>query len=125
MGYQKFSFVVGFSIWLLATIVFRTAGQYFFLTDRPVVGIILYIAVVPLLGFIANYVFNKYQLTKPQAIHSAVIMVLPGMVLDAFCTEFFAHVFPNMPENRAASFGAWLMWAYASVLVFGLTRKNN
>nr|WP_321413000.1 DUF5367 family protein [uncultured Allomuricauda sp.] len=125
MNYKIFSLLVGFTIWLLATIVFRVAGQYFFLTDNAIVLITLYLAVVPFLGVVASWVFNKYKLNKLQAIQSAAIMVLPGMVFDSFCIEFFAWVFPNLPETDGSTFGSWLMWAYATVLAFGLIRKEK
>jgi len=124
MNYRIFSLIIGFSIWLLATITFRVAGQYFFLTNNSLVLIGLYLAVIPFLGFVSNWVFNKYKLSKLQAIQSATIMVLPGMIFDTFCIEFFAWVFPNLPESEGATFGSWLMWAYATVLVFGLIRKD-
>ncbi len=80
---------------------------------------------IPFLGFVANLVFNKYKLNKLQATQSATMMVLPGMVLDTFCIEFFAWIFPNLLETDGATFGSWLMWAYATILVFGLIRKDK
>ena len=125
MNYKVFSLVIGFTIWFFATLAFRVAGQYFFLTDNSTVLIGLYLIVVPFLGMVATKVFNRYKLNKLQAIQSATIMVLPGMVFDTFCIEFFTWVFPNLPETDAATFGSWLMWAYATVLVFGLIRKDK
>ena len=125
MNYKIFSLIMGFTIWLLATIAFRVAGHYFFLTDNPIVLTTLYISVIPFLGLVATHVFNRYNLGKLESIQSAVIMVLPGMIFDSFCIEFFALVFPNLPETDGATFGSWLMWAYAIVLVFGLFRKDR
>ena len=125
MNYKTFSFVIGFGIWLLATIAFRVAGQYFFLTDNPVILIGLYLVLIPVLGLIATAVFNKFQLGRLESIHSAALMVLPGMVFDTFCIEFFDWLFPNLPVTDAATFGSWLMWAYVTVLVFGLLRKDK
>lgn len=125
MNYKIFSLLTGFTIWLLATMAFRVAGQYFFITDNPTVLIGLYLIVIPFLGFIAYWVFNRYKLNTSEAVQSAVIMVLPGMIFDTFCIKFFTWVFPNLPETDGATFGSWLMWAYATVLVFGLIRKDN
>lgn len=125
MNYKIFSLIIGFIIWFLATIAFRVAGQYFFLTDNPIVLAGLYLAVIPFLGFVATRVFNKYKLGKLESVQSAAIMVLPGMILDTFCIKFFALVFPNLPETDGATFGSWLMWAYATVLAFGLLRKDK
>lgn len=125
MSYQIFSLVIGFIIWLLATILFRFAGQYFFLTDVPAALIGLYLIVIPILGLVTTYVFNRYKLDKPASAQSAAMMVLPGMILDSFCIEFFAFVFPNLPEKDGATFGSWLMWAYATVLFFSLIRNKR
>ncbi|OJJ15632.1 hypothetical protein BKI52_37755 [marine bacterium AO1-C] len=124
MSYKKFSVLLGFAVWLLATLIFRFLGQHFFFTENPLIMTGLYIIVIPLLGFIANKAFQKYQLTQPQSIEASVYLVLPGMLLDVVCIQFFAQVFPNLSPKADASFGAWLMWAYASVLVFGLLRKK-
>ncbi|TAG58761.1 MAG: hypothetical protein EAZ27_01320 [Cytophagales bacterium] len=124
MNYKVFSLTTGFLVWLLATLAFRFAGQYFFLTENPIVLAGLYISVIPFLGILVNFIFNKYHLSKLEAIQSAVLTVLPGMILDTFCIEFFAWVFPNLPATDGATFGSWLMWAYATVLFFGLIRKD-
>jgi membrane protein insertase Oxa1/YidC/SpoIIIJ len=89
MNYKSFSLLLGFAIWLLATIAFRVAGHYFFLTDNLAVLTGLYIFVVPFLGLIANWLFNKFKLTKMEAVQSASLMVLPGMIFDTFCIQFF------------------------------------
>lgn len=125
MNYKVFSLLIGFTIWLLATIAFRVAGQYFFLTENAIALIGLYLAVVPFLGVVTTWVFNKYKLSKLQAIQSAALMILPGMVFDTFCIKFFALMFPNLPEKDGSTFGSWLMWAYAMVLVFGLIRTEK
>lgn len=52
-------------------------------------------------------------------------MVLPGMLLDTVCIQFFGNLFPNMPETYSKTFASWLMFAYSIVLIFGLLRKNR
>ncbi len=125
MNYKLFSLTAGFTIWLLATLAFRVAGHHFFLTENPLVMASLYLALIPSLGFVATWTFNRYNLNKLEATQSAVLMVLPGMLLDTFCVKFFALVFPNLPENDGATFGSWLMFAYSIVLIFGIIRKDN
>jgi hypothetical protein len=59
----------------------------------------------------------------------AVLLVLPGMVIDTLVIQFFEQIYPNMPANRAATFGSWLMWAYSVVLLtsicIGLRQNKN
>jgi len=124
MNYKQISLLVGFLIWFLATILFRVAGQYFFLTDNTLVMLSLYLAVIPALSLVAIQVYKKYKLSSQEKIIASVYMVISGMFLDAFCIQFFAWIFPNLPISADASFGAWLMWAYAIVLLTGILSKN-
>ncbi|WP_126972652.1 DUF5367 domain-containing protein [Gynurincola endophyticus] len=124
-NYLRFSFIVGFLVWLSATVLFRVAGQYFFIVGNPSVMVGLYIILIPALGFISTSVFNKFNLTHLESIKSAAIMVLPGMLLDTLCIQFFEKLFPNMPESYSKSFASWLMFAYSVVLISGLLRKKQ
>lgn len=120
---------IGFLIWLLATLAFRVAGQYFFITESPIVLTILYLAVIPALALISAVTFKKFNLIGLENVLAGVLMVLPGMIIDTFVIQFFEDIFPNMPSSRAATFGSWLMWAYSAVLVtgviIGLQHKTN
>ncbi len=108
---------IGFFLWLLATIVFRLAGQLFFLADNGAALAILWFLTGAGLILLALGLFRWQKLTRPQRFEAAVLLVISGMALDAFITESFATVFPNMPASFAGSFGAWLLLAYASVLL--------
>ncbi|WP_437918663.1 DUF5367 domain-containing protein [Sphingobacterium sp. LRF_L2] len=119
------SFIVGFLVWLLATALFRIAGHHFFIVDDVYVMVVLYSILIPSLGFISTSVFNRFKLDNLKSIKSATLMVLPGMILDTICIQFFEKLFPNMPEIYSKTFGSWLMFAYAVVLICGLFRKNK
>lgn len=125
MSFEKFSFIIGFTIWLLATIVFRFGGNFFFLTGNIVVMWILYLILIPSLGFTAFSVFNRYQLGRLDSVKSSVIMVVPGLFLDSICLKFFRNIFPNMALEDVPTFGSWLMFAYSIVLICGLLRKDR
>ena len=114
---RKLFFAIGFLVWLLATIVFRLAGHLFFLDDDPAILTLLWLAAIIALFSFAVLLFRWRRLTRAQQFEAAALMVIPGMVLDAFITEGFEMVFPNMSADAAGSFGAWLLIAYASVLV--------
>lgn len=86
---------------------------------------LLYLVLIPSLGFVAIWTFNRYKLNKAEAVQSAALLVLPGMLLDTYCVKFFAFVFPNLPENDGAAFGSWLMFAYSVVLLFGIFRRES
>jgi hypothetical protein len=125
VNYKLISFIVGFLVWLSATILFRVAGHYFFIVDNALVMAVLYVILIPALGLISTSVFNKLNLNNLESIKSAAIMVLPGMLLDTVCIQFFGNLFPNMPETYSKTFASWLMFAYSIVLIFGLLRKKQ
>ncbi|WP_293945940.1 MULTISPECIES: DUF5367 domain-containing protein [unclassified Sphingobacterium] len=120
---------VGFLIWFLATLAFRLAGQFFFITDSSAILTSLYIVVIPALILISALTFKRFKLSGLENIVAGVLLVLPGMVLDTFVIHFFEQIYPNMPSSRAATFGSWLMWAYSVVLLtsifIGLRQNIN
>lgn len=124
-NYPLVSFIVGFLVWLLATVLFRVAGQHFFIVDNVGVMIVLYIILIPALGFISTSVFNKFKLDNLESVKAAAIMVLSGMLLDTLCIQFFEKLFPNMPEIHSKTFASWLMFAYSIVLISGLLRRKQ
>ena len=114
---RKLFFALGFCLWLLATLVFRLAGHHFFLVDEPAALALLWLLTLIALISLATALFRWRRLSRAQQFEAAALMVIPGMALDAFATQGFALVFPNMPPEAAGSFGAWLLMAYASALI--------
>ncbi|OJV54321.1 MAG: hypothetical protein BGO31_11830 [Bacteroidetes bacterium 43-16] len=117
--------MVGFLVWLFASILFRVAGHYFFIVDNVFVMVVLYLMLIPAMGFMSTAVFKRFKLDNLESVKSAAIMVLPGMLLDTLCIQFFEKIFPNMPEIYSKTFASWLMFAYAIVLISGLLRRNQ
>jgi hypothetical protein len=120
---------IGFLIWFLATLAFRLAGQFFFITESPAILTVLYLVVIPSLAFISAITFKRFKLSGLENVVAGVLMVLPGMIIDTYVIQFFKDVFPNMPSDRAATFGSWLMWAYSIVLLtsifIGMRQKTD
>ena len=108
---------IGFVVWVLATIVFRLAGQLFFLYEDALPLALLWCATVAAMVLLARWLFSWRNLGRAQRIEAAALLVIPGMALDAIAAQGFADFFPNMPAAAAGSFGAWLLLAYASVLL--------
>jgi len=110
----------GFLIWLVATIIFRLLGQYFFITEDNLILIILYASVIPSLSFVSIMIFRRFHVLGLDCILGSVLLVLPGMILDTIVIQLFSDLMPNMPASRASTFGSWLMWAYSIVLLTGI-----
>ncbi|MCY4073370.1 MAG: DUF5367 family protein [Chloroflexi bacterium] len=114
---RRLFFGIGFAIWLLATVIFRLVGHVLFLHEEPAILSLIWIATALGLVAIALLLFRWQGLKRAQRFEAAVLMVISGMILDAFITEGFAVVFTNMSADAAGSFGAWLLLAYACVLL--------
>ncbi len=117
---RGFFFGFGFAVWLLATMVMRLVGHRLFLDDNLAVLAVIWIGTFVGLLLVSLLLFRWQKLDRAQRYEAAVLMVIPGMALDAFITEAFRSVFPNMPAAAAGSFGAWLLMAYVTVLLAAL-----
>jgi len=111
--------LAGFAIWLVATVVFRLAGQYV-LDPRPTVGTLpLYLVTGAAMTGLALLLYRwrgVYGATRERA---AIALVLPGMVLDSVVLVWFEPIFPNVAPDAATYFGGVLLLAYAAVLLSG------
>ncbi len=109
-------FSIGFGVWLAATIVFRLAGQHFFLIDNTPVMLGLYgVTLIGILA-IALGLFRWQQLDSNQRYQAALLLAMPGMFLDVLSVQYFETIFPNLELAANAPFGAWLLWAYGLVV---------
>jgi hypothetical protein len=117
--------LLGFVVWLAATVAFRLAGQYVLDPAAPVVVGGLFVAVVPAMIGLALALYRWQGVTGATRLQAAVALVLPGMVLDSLAVAWFGTVFPNMVPGAAKYFGGMLLLAYASVLLSGFVPRRR
>ncbi len=125
MTYKKFSLIFGLSIWLIATLVFRYTASSFFNIESHVTITLLYIGTIPILYVLSHWVFNKFKLTQNEITQCAVLMSIPGMLLDTFAIKFYPLVFPTFTMEETIVLGSWVIWAYTIVLLIGLFAKTK
>lgn len=121
MSYQRFSLCFGFSVWLLATLIFSFWGQFFFIDGNIPIMLILYVGSIPILFVLMNMVFSKCQLAIEERIRSSVLLALPGMLLDTFCIKYYEWVFPHFSSEKMIMLSSWIVWVYTVVLFLGIT----
>ena len=115
----RFFLLVGFAVWLLATLAFRLGGQYV-LDPGPTVGLLpLYVVTGAAMTGLALLLYRWRGVYSAARERAAIALVLPGMVLDSVVLVWFEPVFPNVAPEAAAYFGGVLLLAYAAVLVSG------
>ena len=123
MNYQKFSLVFGFSVWLIATLIFKFWGHTFFLIESNLLLTGFFLGTIPVLYLLANWVFSQYKLTRDTKLRSAVWMTIPGMICDVVCIKFHSIVFPNLTMEQSVVLAAWVIWAYVILLLIGLINR--
>lgn len=111
--------VWGVVVWLAATIVVRVSGHYYLHPDHPYLSALAFLLTVPLVGLVTVPVYDWQRVSLLDRPTAAILLCLPGLVLDALVLLLFARVYPNL-EGGETVFAAWLVWAYALVLVSGL-----
>jgi hypothetical protein len=109
--------IVGFVIWLAASIVLRFAGQYVLLPGSPTAIAILLLASFPLMALVARRVCADAAIPREQWPAAGIMLVLPSLMLDTFSTIFFPIVYPNIPGEAAALFGGWILICCAGALL--------
>lgn len=109
--------IVGFIIWLAATIALRFTGQYVLLPTNPIAVAILLLASFPLMALVARRICADAALPREQWPAAGILLVMPSLVLDTVSTVFFPMVYPNIPGEAAALFGGWILICCAGALL--------
>ena len=125
INFQKFSFVFGFSIWLLATLIVRYWGDTIFQIENNFLLSSLFLGAIPVLYFLSNWVYSLYKLSGDTILKSTVLLVTPGMVCDVICLKFHSIVFPTLSLEQSVVMASWVIWVYTIVLLIGLTKSRN
>ena len=125
MNYKFFSVIFGFSVWLIATIIFRFWGDTFFRVENNLLMIVFYLGTIPVLYLLIKWVFSKYRLTGKEKLKSAVLLAIPGMLSDVISLKFHTNFFPTLTTEQAVALGSWVLWAYVIVLVIGFIQIQH
>lgn len=107
---------IGLAVWLAATLAIRLGGGRLLPTGNPA-GLALLFGVTALV--IALFLFRLVRaLPTPEAgLRAAVLIVLPGLLLDTGSVLWFQSVFPNLPDSAGMPFAALLLWCYGIALL--------
>lgn len=125
INYQKFSFVFGFSIWLVATLIVRYWGDTIFPIENNFLLSGLFLGAIPVLYFLVKWVYSLYKLSGDTIVKSAVLLVVSGMVCDVACIKFHSIVFPTLTLEQSVVMASWVIWVYTIVLLIGLIKSRT
>jgi hypothetical protein len=108
---------IGIAVWLAGTLVLRVAGAALLPGRSLAAWSALYVG-----SAIAMAVFSRtlcaWARIPPAAQPSAVsALILPTLLLDAFSSLFYSHVFPNLDPASAGAFGGWMLVCCAGAVL--------
>lgn len=110
---------------LLATSIFRVAGQFFINPEELSLLIFACIATIPLIAATTYPVYAWKKVSDSERPLAAVCIALPGMFLDIFTVSSFQSVFANMSPTANGYFAGALLWGYSLILLTGFTFKKQ
>lgn len=113
----------GFAIWLLATLALRGAGQWLFGGMGAMA--LLFVVSVPAMIWLPRWLLVRVGLPAESAASAVIALVIPGMLLDTLSTLAFPWVFPNVPQERAAAFAAWILFCNAIALASVFAKRGT
>ena len=117
--------VVGFAIWLAATIALRLIGQWI-IHPRTTVGVIVLLAVSGVLMWqLPRGVFASMRIARRDYALGAIALVAPGMLLDTISTIWFTRAFPNLLPDAAGLFGGWLLFCNIVALLSAASARRG
>ena len=115
---MKRYFWIGFGVWLAATLAIRFAGGTLFGTNGGIRLVVLFVSTTIVVGAAIRF-FLRPLPTADARLRAAVLIVLPGILLDTGSVLWFPAVFPNLPAAAGMPFAALLLWAYGIALLAG------
>ena len=116
--------IAGFLIWAAATLALRLGGQYVFRTTGTGTALPLLLISLPIMIWVALRLLRRYPIAEQRAL-AAIVLVAPGMLLDAVSAIWFSTVFPNIRPDAAGLFGGWLLFCNVVALVSAATSGSN
>lgn len=106
-------------LWLAATVLFRLTGQWFLVPDDTARMGAAYYSAIPLIAAVTLPLYHVRGLGADHRLRAAVLIALPGIMLDMVTTLVFERVFPNLAPEADGPFASWLFWAYGLILLSG------
>lgn len=125
MSARTFFFLTGFFMWLAATIVIRLWGHHIWQPDPGMPLLAAFAVVLVFIPFLCYWLYRLKKVTGTERVIAAMLLALPGMVMDAGVMLFFTTAFPNLSPLSAPSFGGWLLYCYALTLLTGILPRSR
>lgn len=111
---------LGFLLWLIATIILRFSGQFMLDANNIVLSVSEFILLIPALMGLMTAIYHYKSINTVGRPKVAMLIALPGMILDVGSILFFPDVFPNIDPGANILFAWMMLWAYGIILISGI-----
>jgi Family of unknown function (DUF5367) len=109
--------VIGFVIWLAATVALRLWGQHVLRQATAVGTTVLFALTATAMALVVRRICRRAGLPRDEWLEGAVALALPTLVLDPFSSAFFPALFPNIAPEVAGVFGGLMLCCCAGALL--------
>jgi Family of unknown function (DUF5367) len=124
MNSPSYSFLAtGMIIWLIGTLGLRFAGQSLLKPGHMESTGLLFLVSFPLMAFLVRTICKSRGIARELWPAAGIFLVAPTLLLDPFSTLHFSTVFPNIPSDAAALFGAWMLWCCGGGLAGAVLKR--
>jgi Family of unknown function (DUF5367) len=107
--------ILGFLIWLAATLALRVAGQRIVPTTGPAIVATFALSFVAV-SWLARRLCRQWNVPVAEWPAAAIALATPTLLLDPFSSAFFSALFPNIRADAAGAFGGWMLCCVAGAV---------
>ena len=115
--------LIGFVIWLVATVAIRLFGERLLHPGNGPGIVILFAISFAVVAWLVRRLCRRLQVPAGEWPSAAISVLLPTLLLDPFSSAFFSTVFPNIQPEAAGLFGGWMIICCAGGLVGAIVRR--
>lgn len=116
--------LVGFVVWLVATLAFHFVGDQVIAPDGGLATLAIFAGTAVLVAVLAYAVYSWLGVADAERPRAAALLVIPGMALDVGALVGFAVVFPRIDPAVTAEFAALVVLSYVVVLLTGFLPRH-
>lgn len=116
---------IGFLGWLIATFALRLIGQYLLDPTNLTLSIGVFLVTPLVLIIVMSGLYFWQQVKAIERSKVALLVALPGMLLDVLSVLYFPTVFPNIDPSANILFAGLMLWGYSSILSTSFLPQNE
>jgi hypothetical protein len=107
----------GLAVWAVVAVTARLVGHLVLDPALPLLAVGAFVAAVPLMTAVTYPVYRWRGMAPAARPRAAVLMSLPGLLLDTLLVGFAGTTLPAMGPQSVQWFGALLVFGYGVVLL--------